>query len=73
LISLVAAGLGVALVSNSLSNLRADEVVYRPLVEPMVKIAVVLEWKADRHLPWLPELRQIAQAVKPRTVINEQY
>jgi DNA-binding transcriptional LysR family regulator len=72
LISLVAAGLGVALVSSSLRNLLTDEVVYCPLGEPLVRIEVALEWKEDRHLPWLQELRQIAQAVKPRTVINEQ-
>ncbi len=72
LVSLVAAGLGVALVSSSLKSLLTDEVVYCPLIEPTVKIEVALEWKEDRHLPWLQELRQIAQAVKPRTVINEQ-
>lgn len=72
LISLVSAGLGVALVSNSLRNLLGDEVIYCPLVEPLVKIDVALEWKADRHLPWLQELRQIAQEVKQLMTINEQ-
>jgi DNA-binding transcriptional LysR family regulator len=70
LISLVAAGLGVALVSSSLSGLLTDEVIYCPLVEPLVRIEVALEWKEDRHLPWLQELRQIAQEVKRRTVID---
>lgn len=72
LISLVAAGLGVALVSSSLRNLLTEEVVYCPLVEPLVRIEVALEWKEDRHLPWLQELRQIAQDVKHLMVINEQ-
>jgi DNA-binding transcriptional LysR family regulator len=71
LISLVAAGLGVALVSSSLRGLLTDEVVYCPLVEPFVRIDVALEWKEDRHLPWLQELRQIAQEAKPRTGIDE--
>lgn len=71
LISLVAAGLGVALVSSSLRNLLPDEVIYCPLVEPAVKIEVALEWKENRHLPWLAELRKIAQEVKKLMVINE--
>ncbi len=73
LISLVAAGLGVALVSSSLTSLLSEEVIYCSLVEPLVKIEVALEWKEDRHLPWLQEIRQIAHEVKPQTTPNEQH
>ncbi len=47
-------------------NSPSTEVVYCLLAEPPVTIEVALEWKEDRHLPWLQELRQIAQEVKMR-------
>lgn len=71
-VGLVSAGLGVALVASSISSLRPDEVVYRPLVEPLLTIEVVLVWKENRHLAWLQDLRQIAQEEKQRMLIDEQ-
>lgn len=71
LVSLVAAGLGVALVPKSLSSLQPDEVVYRPLSNPPLKIESLLIWKESRQLPWLDELRQIAREVGQQLAVHE--
>lgn len=49
IVSLVAAGIGVALVPQSLNNLQRVGVVYRPLIESTPQAAIALVWRtADR-------------------------
>ncbi|HLI89989.1 MAG TPA: LysR family transcriptional regulator [Ktedonobacteraceae bacterium] len=64
-IGLVAAGMGVALVSACLSRLRPDEVTYRPLIEPAALVEYAVVWKRDNPSPivkaFLTIVREIAQ------------
>ena len=49
IISLVSAGLGVALVPASLMDLRRSGVAYRRLHEPSPQITVALAWRRDNR------------------------
>ena len=49
IISLVSAGLGVALVPASLMDLKRSGVVYRPLREQSPQIAIALAWRRDNR------------------------
>jgi DNA-binding transcriptional LysR family regulator len=51
IISLVAAGLGVALVPASIQSLRWKGVAYRPLKDAKADTAVVLAWRRDTRSP----------------------
>lgn len=64
-IGLVAAGVGIALVSACLSGLRTDEVAYQPLVEPSTSVEYAVVWKRGDSSPivqaFLNSVREIAQ------------
>lgn len=64
-IGLVAAGVGVALVSDCLSGLRTDEVNYRPLIKPAVTVEYAIAWKRGNTSPivkaFLEVVREVAQ------------
>ncbi|QBD79450.1 LysR family transcriptional regulator [Ktedonosporobacter rubrisoli] len=64
-IGLVAAGVGIALVSDCLSGLRMDEVSYRPLIEPATPVEYAVVCKRDNPSPciqaFLNVVREIAQ------------
>lgn len=64
-IGLVAAGVGVALVSACLSGLRTDEVTYRPLIEPAVSVEYAAAWKQGKPSPivqaFLNVVREVTQ------------
>ncbi len=47
IVSLVAAGIGVALVPQSLHNLQRAGVVYRPLIEPTPQATIALVWRTN--------------------------
>jgi DNA-binding transcriptional LysR family regulator len=53
LVTLVAGGLGVALVPEPVTALTLDGVVYRPLVRPVAAIELALAHRADRAEPHL--------------------
>jgi DNA-binding transcriptional LysR family regulator len=50
-IGLVAAGLGVAITTASLSSVRSDEVVYRPLTDPIHDINFAVMWDPNNLSP----------------------
>jgi DNA-binding transcriptional LysR family regulator len=75
IVSLVSAGMGVALVPQSLRNLRRTGVVYRPLSESVPAIETGLVWRTDEVSPVLAGFIDIvrshaatgdAQSVAPR-------
>ena len=51
IVSLVAGGMGVALVPASLEHLRRDGVVYRPLAERSPSVEIGLAWRASDDSP----------------------
>jgi DNA-binding transcriptional LysR family regulator len=51
IVSLVAAGMGVALVPASIAEMRRTGVVYRPLAEPGPPMEVGLAWNEASHTP----------------------
>ena len=53
IISLVSAGMGIALVPQSVSNLKRSGVVYRDLLESTPQIETGLAWRRDNHSPVL--------------------
>jgi DNA-binding transcriptional LysR family regulator len=61
IIGLVAAGLGVSVVSASLKGLRQTEVVYRRLIEPSVEIEFNLLWRRDGVTPVTRSFIELAQ------------
>jgi len=53
LVTLVAGGLGVAIVPEPVRALRLEGVVYRPLVQPAETVPLAVAHRADRHEPHL--------------------
>jgi DNA-binding transcriptional LysR family regulator len=62
IVSLVSAGMGVALVPQSLRNLRRTGVAYRPLCESVPAIETGLVWRTDEVSPVLAGFIEIARA-----------
>ncbi|WP_144144990.1 LysR family transcriptional regulator [Paraburkholderia sp. BCC1884] len=62
IVSLVSAGMGVALVPQSLRNLRRTGVVYRPLAESVPAIETGLVWRTAEVSPVLAGFIEIARA-----------
>ena len=73
IVSLVSAGMGVALVPQSLRNLRRTGVVYRPLAESVPAIETGLVWRADEVSPVLAGFIEVARAhaatLEPKTAV----
>lgn len=69
LVTLVAGGLGVAIVPEPVSALRLEGVVYRPLVRPARTVPLAVAHRADRHEPHLARAVGVIQklAVGART------
>ncbi len=61
IVSLVAAGMGVALVPASLMHLKRSGVVYRPLVERSPLVETGLAWKAGNDSPSLAAFLALAR------------
>lgn len=59
LISLVGAGLGLALVPESVSRIQIADVVYLPLLEATPKVGVALAWHKERKIPALNRLIEV--------------
>ncbi|HTJ95454.1 MAG TPA: LysR family transcriptional regulator [Pararobbsia sp.] len=62
IVSLVSAGMGVALVPRSLCNLRRTGVVYRPLRDAQPVVETGLLWRADDESPVLAGFVDVAKA-----------
>ncbi|MDR3098269.1 MAG: LysR family transcriptional regulator [Paraburkholderia sp.] len=62
IVSLVSAGMGIALVPRSLRHLRRTGVVYRPLAEAAPTIETGLVWRADEVSPVLAAFIEIVRA-----------
>jgi len=62
IVSLVSAGMGVALVPQSLRNLRRTGVVYRPLAESVPAIETGLVWRTAEVSPVLAGFIEIVRA-----------
>jgi DNA-binding transcriptional LysR family regulator len=62
IVSLVSAGMGVALVPQSLRNLRRTGVVYRPLCEAVPAIVTGLAWRTAEVSPVLSGFIDIVRA-----------
>lgn len=69
-LGLVAAGVGVALVANSMTRLWQDEVDYRQLIDPPLIVEVAVVWKDEKQMPLVDELRQIAREVSKIPVVE---
>lgn len=61
-IGMVAAGLGVALVPESVRRLHRDDVVYRPLSDAGVTSPVIMNFRSDDGSPRLADFRQIVRS-----------
>jgi DNA-binding transcriptional LysR family regulator len=62
-IGLVAAEVGIALVSACLSGLRLDEVIYRPLIDPAASVEYAVAWKRENSSPFVKNFLDIAREV----------
>ncbi|HEY3994176.1 MAG TPA: LysR family transcriptional regulator [Ktedonobacteraceae bacterium] len=62
-IGLVAAGVGVSLVSACLSGLRTDEVTYRPLIDPATSVEYAIVWKKENPSPFVKAFLNVARDV----------
>lgn len=65
IVSLVAAGLGVALVPASMEQVRSDGVVYLPVQGPGVTIALALAWRRDHPSALVRNLVTVAREARP--------
>ncbi|GCE06566.1 LysR family transcriptional regulator [Dictyobacter aurantiacus] len=62
-IGLVAAGVGVALVSTCMSGLRTEEVAYRPLTDPETPVEYAVVWKREHPSPLVRAFLNVAREV----------
>ena len=62
-VSLVAAGMGVALLPESMQNLRRKGVIYRSLREPVPRVALGVAWKEDMDTPVLRSFLKVVEEV----------
>ena len=62
IVSLVAAGLGVSLVPESMERVRRDGVAYVPVRGRAVRITLALAWRSDRPAPVVRNLVSVARA-----------
>jgi DNA-binding transcriptional LysR family regulator len=62
-ISLVAAGVGIAIVLMSLQMVRTDEVTYHPLIDPVMEVNFALLWRQQNSDPLVKAFFQTAQEV----------
>jgi DNA-binding transcriptional LysR family regulator len=60
-VSLVAAGIGVALVPASVENLRRSGVLYRPIAEPSPTIELTMAYRQQDPSPILPHFLEITR------------
>jgi DNA-binding transcriptional LysR family regulator len=65
-LSLVAAGIGVALVPASVSNLRVPGVTYRPIKGPSDTTGLALVWKRDSRVSTLRAFLDVVRAEYPK-------
>jgi DNA-binding transcriptional LysR family regulator len=65
IVSLVSAGMGVALVPRSLCNLRRTGVVYRPLRDAQPLVETGLLWRSDDVSPVLGGFVEVARSWQP--------
>ena len=65
-IGLVAGGVGIAIVVNSLHNVRADEVSYRSLVDPVFEANFGIVWRCNNPSPLVKAFVQTAQEATHR-------
>ena len=63
MIGLVAAGIGVSLVSESLQNINRPGVVYRKLDVPTPELELVAAWKKEKVSPVLPKFLQVVTEI----------
>jgi DNA-binding transcriptional LysR family regulator len=68
LISLVAAGVGIALVAQGVSSLRRDDVVY-PVVEPKIEFDISVAWHKQTATPLIKRFVQMARTLYPEHVL----
>jgi DNA-binding transcriptional LysR family regulator len=69
-ISLVAGGIGIAIVENSLQRVRADEVSYRMLVEPVVEANFGVAWKRNSPSPIVQAFIQTVHDIAHNDVVG---
>lgn len=62
-VSLVAAGIGVTLVPESVQAVHRAGIVYRPLKEPRPAVALSVAYRADEKSPVLPHFLQVVRRV----------
>jgi DNA-binding transcriptional LysR family regulator len=62
LVSMVAAGFGVAVAPESVSHLTVTGAVHRPLESPVVQSELVVAWRRDNELPLLHRFLAVAEA-----------
>lgn len=63
MVGLVASGAGLALVTESMRELRPDKVVYLPLLDPQIRITFGLVWNRQHHSQLLDALINTARSL----------
>ncbi|GHO46694.1 LysR substrate-binding domain-containing protein [Ktedonospora formicarum] len=69
-IGLVAAGIGVALVSSCLSELRTHEVIYRPLAGPATLVKYAMAWKQENTSPLVKAFLNVVREVSQHATLD---
>jgi DNA-binding transcriptional LysR family regulator len=59
MVSLVAAGLGMALLPNSVSHVQSRKVPYSAAESPTIAMSLVAAWKVGNDLPAIPRFLEI--------------
>ncbi len=65
LLTLVGAGIGVAIVVSSAQNVHSEHVVYRPITEDVPAMLIALAWRSDNPSAALRSVLRLAETVLP--------
>jgi DNA-binding transcriptional LysR family regulator len=62
IVSMVRAGLGMAIVPASAQRFHFDNVVFRPIRDNTVSVEMIMAWRPDQRIPAVTAVRQMAEA-----------
>lgn len=65
LLTLVGAGVGIAIVVSSAQNVHSEHVVYRPITEDVPAMLIALAWRSDNASAALRSVLRLAETVLP--------
>ncbi|MGN0038885.1 MAG: LysR family transcriptional regulator [Coriobacteriales bacterium] len=71
ILGLVATGMGVSIVTDSMSDLLADRIDYRPLAQPVIEVSSGIAWRKGSSNPSVMNLVDMASKMRFKSAASE--